>query len=60
MTEFVTTVLEWDEMLPAVAQGAIGIQCREGDEKALKYVKFCVMNSCYYFGRVPEVEVRQH
>lgn len=38
MTEFVTTVLEWDEMLPAVAQGAIGIQCREGDETALKYI----------------------
>eukprot|EP00619_Florenciella_sp_RCC1007_P010014 CAMPEP_0205929058 /NCGR_PEP_ID=MMETSP1325-20131115/25088_1 /ASSEMBLY_ACC=CAM_ASM_000708 /TAXON_ID=236786 /ORGANISM="Florenciella sp., Strain RCC1007" /LENGTH=395 /DNA_ID=CAMNT_0053298217 /DNA_START=29 /DNA_END=1213 /DNA_ORIENTATION=- len=38
MTEFVTKVLEWDEMLPAVAQGAIGIQCREGDEKALKYI----------------------
>eukprot|EP00621_Florenciella_sp_RCC1693_P002906 CAMPEP_0182531036 /NCGR_PEP_ID=MMETSP1323-20130603/7511_1 /TAXON_ID=236787 /ORGANISM="Florenciella parvula, Strain RCC1693" /LENGTH=363 /DNA_ID=CAMNT_0024740495 /DNA_START=46 /DNA_END=1137 /DNA_ORIENTATION=+ len=38
MEEFVTTVLSWDEMLPAVAQGAIGIQCREGDETALKYI----------------------
>jgi len=38
MTEFVTTVLDWDEMLPAVAQGAIGIQCREGDEQSLKYI----------------------
>merc|ERR1712070_1000598 len=25
-------------MLPAVAQGAIGIQCRESDEKSLKYI----------------------
>jgi len=33
-----TSVLEWDEMLPAVAQGAIGIQCRSGDERALKYL----------------------
>ena len=38
MEEFVTTILDWDEMLPAVAQGAIGIQCREGDETALKYI----------------------
>merc|ERR1719223_1275069 len=33
-----TAVLDWDEMLPAVAQGAIGIQCRTGDERALKYI----------------------
>jgi len=39
MTEHITTMLEWDEMLPAVAQGAIGIQCREGDEKVLCYLK---------------------
>merc|ERR1719276_618458 len=38
MTEHITTVLEWDEMLPAVAQGAIGIQCREGDEKILRFL----------------------
>jgi len=38
MTEHITTVLEWDEMLPAVAQGAIGIQCREGDETIMKYL----------------------
>merc|ERR1719264_2442787 len=25
-------------MLPAVAQGAIGIQCRDDDERALKYI----------------------
>ena len=38
MTEHITKVLEWDEMLPAVAQGAIGIQCREGDENTLRYL----------------------
>jgi len=38
MTQHLTAVLEWDEMLPAVAQGAIGIQCREGDERILKYL----------------------
>jgi hydroxymethylbilane synthase len=31
-----TAVLDWDEMLPAVAQGAIGIQCRSEDERSLK------------------------
>jgi len=38
MTEHITEVLEWDEMLPAVAQGAIGIQCREGDERTLAFL----------------------
>jgi len=38
LTEHITTLLEWDEMLPATAQGAIGIQCREDDEKILKYL----------------------
>merc|ERR1712127_172779 len=33
-----TAVLEWTEMLPAVAQGAIGIQCRSDDEQSLKYI----------------------
>jgi len=33
-----TAVLDWDEMLPAVAQGAIGIQCRSDDERSLKYL----------------------
>jgi len=34
----ITAVLEWDEMLPAVAQGAIGIQIREGDERMSRYM----------------------
>jgi len=38
MDKHATSVLEWDEMLPAVAQGAIGIQCRTGDERSLKYI----------------------
>ncbi|MEQ8667426.1 MAG: hydroxymethylbilane synthase [Rhodospirillales bacterium] len=31
LTEVATAILEPDEMLPAVAQGAIGITCRAGD-----------------------------
>ena len=38
MTQHATTVLEFDQMLPAVAQGAIGIQCRDDDERALRYI----------------------
>lgn len=38
MSHVATQVLEMDEMLPAVAQGAIGIQCREGDETMLRYL----------------------
>lgn len=34
-----TTVLDWNDMLPAVAQGAIGIQCRSDDERSLKYLE---------------------
>lgn len=32
MTEHVTSILSIDEMLPAVAQGAIGIACRSNDD----------------------------
>ena len=38
MADEATAVLEWEEMLPAVAQGAIGIQCRDDDEPHLKYI----------------------
>ena len=38
MTEHITNILEWDTMLPAVAQGAIGIQCREGDERIMRFL----------------------
>lgn len=34
----ITAVLPLDEMLPAVAQGAIGIACREGDESMMAYL----------------------
>jgi hydroxymethylbilane synthase len=34
-----TSVLDWEEMLPAVAQGAIGIQCRSDDERSLRYIQ---------------------
>ncbi|CAA0835559.1 Porphobilinogen deaminase- chloroplastic [Striga hermonthica] len=38
MTENVTTVLPIDDMLPAVAQGAIGIACRSNDDKMATYL----------------------
>jgi hydroxymethylbilane synthase len=38
MTEHITKVIEIDEMLPAVAQGAIGITCRAGDSKMLEFL----------------------
>lgn len=33
-----TSLISFDEMLPAVAQGAIGVTCRSGDERALRYL----------------------
>jgi len=39
MDDCATSVLDWDEMLPAVAQGAIGIQCRSDDDRSLKYIE---------------------
>ncbi|KAK9829339.1 hypothetical protein WJX72_005249 [[Myrmecia] bisecta] len=38
MTDKVTSVLSIEEMLPAVAQGAIGIACREDDSASQKYL----------------------
>lgn len=38
MTEHVTSIIEQDEMLPAVAQGAIGITCRDGDNAMLDFL----------------------
>ncbi|KAG6667845.1 hypothetical protein CIPAW_01G129500 [Carya illinoinensis] len=38
MTENVTSILSTDEMLPAVAQGAIGIACRSNDDKMANYI----------------------
>lgn len=32
MTEHVSSILSIDDMLPAVAQGAIGIACRSDDD----------------------------
>jgi len=39
MDQFATAVLDWEEMLPAVAQVAIGIQCRDDDERSIKYIE---------------------
>eukprot|EP01018_Ginkgo_biloba_P009092 Gb_08885 [translate_table: standard] len=38
MTQHVTCVLSTDEMLPAIAQGAIGIACRSDDDKMAHYL----------------------
>jgi len=38
MTQHATKILDMDVMLPAVAQGAIGIACRTSDEEQLKYL----------------------
>ncbi|CAI0444023.1 unnamed protein product [Linum tenue] len=38
MTENVTATLSIDDMLPAVAQGAIGIACRSNDDKMAEYL----------------------
>ncbi|KAH6777126.1 hydroxymethylbilane synthase [Perilla frutescens var. hirtella] len=38
MTENVTSILSIDDMLPAVAQGAIGIACRSDDEKMATFL----------------------
>lgn len=38
MMENVTSILPIDDMLPAVAQGAIGIACRSDDEKMVCFM----------------------
>eukprot|EP00271_Cylindrocystis_brebissonii_P010286 TRINITY_DN26438_c0_g1_i1.p1 TRINITY_DN26438_c0_g1~~TRINITY_DN26438_c0_g1_i1.p1 ORF type:complete len:404 (-),score=62.30 TRINITY_DN26438_c0_g1_i1:469-1680(-) len=38
MTQHVTSILSTEEMLPAIAQGAIGIACRTDDRVANKYL----------------------
>ena len=39
MTQHATKILDVDVMLPAVAQGAIGIACRTGDSKQITYLE---------------------
>ncbi|CAA6669888.1 unnamed protein product [Spirodela intermedia] len=38
MTENVTSILSTEEMLPAIAQGAIGIACRGDDDSMINYI----------------------
>ena len=38
MEHVATETLSVDQMLPAVAQGAIGIECRDGDQRVLDYL----------------------
>ncbi|POO03565.1 Porphobilinogen deaminase [Trema orientale] len=37
MTENMTSILSIDEMLPAIAQGAIGLACRSDDDKIVGF-----------------------
>ena len=37
MTEHITSILDTEDMLPAIAQGAIGIACRTGDTKMVSW-----------------------
>jgi hydroxymethylbilane synthase len=39
MQSVAASTFEFSEMLPAVAQGAIGLQCRTDDLKSLKYIE---------------------
>lgn len=39
MEEHATRVLDWDEMLPAVGQGAISLQCRSDDNSTLAFLR---------------------
>lgn len=43
MTENVTSILPIEDMLPAVAQGAIGIACRSDDETMVRI--FCFLET---------------
>lgn len=43
MTDTVTAILPIEEMLPAIAQGAIGIACRSNDDKMVCF------NMYFYF-----------
>lgn len=38
MTQHITRILDTDEMLPAVSQGAIGIACRTNDDPMARYL----------------------
>lgn len=39
MTKHITAVLDTNDMLPAIAQGAIGIACRTGDSKMVSWIE---------------------
>lgn len=53
MTENVSSILPIDDMLPAVAQGAIGIACRTGDERMVsflsnQFLSLFVKRACFH------------
>lgn len=39
MEEHVTKIMDFDEMLPAISQGAISFQCRSDDSRTLSYLR---------------------
>lgn len=49
MTEHVTAILSIDDMLPAVAQGAIGIACRSDDDRMVCYCILCIISFDSYW-----------
>lgn len=51
MTDNVAAILSIDEMLPAVAQGAIGIACRSNDDTmvCVVFMKFILLCSAKVF-----------
>merc|ERR1711941_262186 len=39
MEHHATSILSWEEMLPAISQGAISFQCKSDDERTLNYLR---------------------
>lgn len=64
MTENVTSILSIDDMLPAVAQGAIGIACRSDDDKMVSFFLFNLRSiECHlqlYPGTSAYLHVHEH
>ena len=41
--DIVTTYLDKDVLLPAIGQGALGIECRSDDKELLELLKKCII-----------------
>lgn len=44
MTDNVTAILSTEEMLPAIAQGAIGIACRSNDDTMVHFTELILLS----------------